>query len=329
MLDALFNPESIALIGAAREPDKVGHSILKNLIEFSFKGDIYPINPKARELLGLKVYPSILDVANDVEQAIIAIPPNLILDVLPQCAKKGIKVAIVITAGFKEAGGDGTRLEEELKDRAKGLGIRLLGPNCLGIINTKNNLNATFAAGMLPRGEIAFFSQSGALGIAILDWAVGNRVGFSKFISLGNKADLSEIDMIEYLANDPDTKVILGYIEGVVDGRRFLDVASNAVRSKPIIIVKAGGTSAGARAASSHTGALAGSEQAFSAAFKQTGILRVEGIEDLFETAKAFASCPMPGGSRLLILTNAGGPGILAAPMRAMDSGLKSASSIG
>ena len=191
---------------------------------------------------------------------------------LRECAAAGIRSAVVISAGFKEAGKDGTLLEEELKKISKEQHIRILGPNCLGLINTANDMNATFAADMLPKGTIGFFSQSGAMGIAIMDWAIGNEVGFSKFISLGNKADLSEIDFIEYFMNDPETSLILGYIEDVVDGKRFMEIAQKATKVKPIILLKSGGTEAGARAASSHTGALAGSDVAFDAAFKQTGV---------------------------------------------------------
>ena len=230
-----------------------------------------------------------------------------------ECIRKGISSAIVISAGFKEAGSEGTALEEELRDIARQGGIRILGPNCLGVINTAINLNATFAKWMLPKGNLSFFSQSGALGVAVLDWAKGNRIGFAKFISLGNKVDLNETDFIEYLMNDPETDVILGYIEDVVEGERFMKVARECISRKPVILIKSGGTQAGARAASSHTGALAGSEEAFKAAFRQTGIIRASGIRDLFEIAKVFSSGKIPTGNRLLILTNAGGPGIIAA----------------
>jgi acetyltransferase len=234
-------------------------------------------------------------------------------DALTECADAEVKAAVIVSAGFKEAGREGTLLEEEIKSISREKSIRVLGPNCLGLINTGESMNATFAADMLPKGNIAFFSQSGAMGIAIMDWALGNRIGFSKFVSLGNKADLSEIDFIEYLAGDPDTDIILGYIEDVVDGRRFLDAAGKATRVKPIVLLKSGGTEAGARAASSHTGALAGSDTAFDAAFKQTGVIRARGVEDLFEAALTFSGGKLPAGNRLLIITNAGGPGILAA----------------
>ena len=207
----------------------------------------------------------------------------------------------------------GADLEKALRARVRGLGIRVVGPNCLGIIDTKSCLNATFAAGMPPVGEIGFFSQSGALCTAILDWAIGNNVGFSKFVSLGNKTDTSEADFIEALASDPETRVIIGYIEGVENGQRFMEVARGASRLKPLIIVKSGRTAAGARAASSHTGTLAGSDRAFTAAFRQSGVLRAESIEELFDFARAFAYQPLPAGPNICIVTNAGGPGIIAA----------------
>ncbi|MEW6408578.1 MAG: acetate--CoA ligase alpha subunit [Nitrospirota bacterium] len=313
MLENFFNPKSIAVIGASRDPQKVGYSILNNLHRFGYRGSIFPVNPRASEILGMKAYPKVTGVPSDIDLAVIVIPSQFVLDELTECANKGIGSVIIISAGFKETGGEGTALEQKLKERANELGIRILGPNCLGIINTSANMNATFAAGMLPKGRIAFFSQSGALGIAVLDWAIGNRIGFSKFISLGNKADLTEIDFIEYLSMDPETSVILGYIESVEDGKRFLDVVSKATRIKPIIMVKSGGTAAGARAASSHTGALSGSEGIFNAAFRQVGIIHANGIEELFELAKAFSTLPLPKGNRLAIVTNAGGPGILAA----------------
>ena len=313
MLASLFKPAAIAVIGASKDPKKVGFAVLNNLVQFGYNGALYPINPSAGDILGLKVYPKVSDIEQKIDLAVIAVPARFVPASLAECAAAGISAAVILSAGFKEAGAEGLKLENELKDIGRKSGVRVLGPNCLGIINTSNNMNASFAGGMLPKGKISFFSQSGALGIAILDWALGNEVGFSKFISLGNKADLNEIDFIEYFMDDPETDVILGYIEDVVDGKRFMDVAGKATKTKPIILVKSGGTSAGARAASSHTGALAGSEVAFNAAFKQTGIIKAEGIQDLFDTALAFSGGKLPKGDRLLIVTNAGGPGIIAA----------------
>ena len=313
MLGSLFNPSSIAVIGASQDTRKVGHAVLNNLKRFKYRGELYPVNPSGGRILDLPTYSSLAAICRPVDLAIIAIPASLVPASLRECAASGIPTAIIISAGFKEAGTEGTLLEEQLRTICREQGIRVLGPNCLGVINTANNMNATFAADMLPTGRIGFFSQSGAMGIAIMDWAIGNEVGFSKFISLGNKTDLSEIDCIEYLMNDPDTDLILGYIEDVVDGRRFMEVAERTTRKKPVILLKSGGTEAGARAASSHTGALAGSDIAFDAAFRQSGIMRAAGVQDLFDTAMAFSEGKLPAGNRLLVITNAGGPGIIAA----------------
>ena len=313
MLDGFFKPKAVAVVGASREEGKVGYSIVVNLIRGGFPGPIYPVNPKASEILGLKCYPDMNSVPADADLAVLVIPPKVCIPTLEACVAKGIRSAIVISAGFKEVGGEGAEIEKALRARVRELGIRVVGPNCLGIIATQSRLNATFAAGMPPQGEISFFSQSGALCTAILDWAIGNNVGFSKFISLGNKADTSEVDFIQALAEDPETRVIVGYIEGVEDGRRFMEVARAASRIKPFILVKSGSTAAGARAASSHTGTLAGSEKTFTAAFRQSGVIRAESLEELFNYARAFAHQPLPQGPSLCIVTNAGGPGIIAA----------------
>lgn len=313
MLTSLFNPRSIAVVGASHDAKKIGHAVLDNLIRFNYKGELYPVNPSGSEILGLKPSPSVSQIGKPVDLAVLAIPARAVPEAVIDCSAGGVKAVVILSAGFKEAGREGAIREQEIKKIAAEHGLRILGPNCLGIINTANDMNATFAAGMLPKGRIAFFSQSGALGIAILDWAIGNKIGFSKFISLGNKADLNEIDFIEYFVGDPDTDIILGYIEDVVDGKKFIEIAKKATKVKPIILLKSGGTEAGARAASSHTGALAGSDAAFDAAFKQTGVIRAQGIQDLFDTARAFSEGKLPAGNRLLIITNAGGPGIIAA----------------
>jgi acetyl coenzyme A synthetase (ADP forming)-like protein len=313
MLDGFFKPNAVTIIGASREEGKVGFSIVDNLVKAGFPNPIYPVNPKATEIRGLKCFPNLTEVPDGVDLAVLVIPPKVCIPTLEACVAKGIRSAVVISAGFKEVGGEGAEIEKALRARVRELGIRVVGPNCLGIIDTKSRFNATFAAGMPPVGEIAFFSQSGALCTAILDWAIGNDVGFSKFISLGNKADTSEVDFIEALGVDPETRVIIGYIEGVENGQRFMEAARAASKIKPLIIVKSGGTAAGARAASSHTGTLAGSEKAFSAAFRQSGVIRAESIEELFNFARAFATQPLPKGPRLCIVTNAGGPGIIAA----------------
>ncbi len=312
-LEAFFKPKSIAVIGASREEKKVGHKIFRNLIDFGFRGELYPINPHAEEILGFKCYKSVLDVPSEVDLSVIAVPARIVPSVAEECGKKGVKGITVISAGFSETGREGTRLERRLVSICRKYGMRMQGPNCLGIINTASRVNASFAAANPPVGSIAFISQSGALGSTILNWAFRNDVGFSSFISLGNEADLSAADFLEALGGDNQTRVIGLYIEGVKDGDRFVKVAGDVTRRKPVIALKAGTTDVGVRAVSSHTGSLAGSDVAFSAAFKKTGILRVETLEDLFNLVLAFEDQPLPKGRNVLIVTNGGGPGILAA----------------
>ncbi len=311
-LHHLFCPESVAVIGAAREKKKVGHTILCNIINSGYKGKLFPINPKADKICGVKCYPSVLNVSCDIDLAIIVIPSILVLEVLEECSKKNVKWSVVISAGFKESGIEGARRERHLVERAKNYGIRILGPNCLGIINTGCPINASFSPNMPPGGNIGFISQSGALGVSVLDWAKTNNIGFSKFVSLGNKADISENDLIEELENDKDTEVITAYLEGVKYGREFIRISSRVSKKKPIIIIKSGNTDAGARAVSSHTGTLAGSASAYEAAFKQAGIIRANNVRDLFNYASAFSRQPLPKDKKVAIITNAGGPGIMA-----------------
>lgn len=308
-----LQPGSVAVVGASRNPEKVGFGVFSNLLQAGFPGPVYGVNPSGGELLGHPLYPSIEAIPGPVDLGVFVVPPKAILEGIPALARKGMRAAVAISAGFKEIGGEGAALEKALSDAASAAGIRVLGPNCLGLINTHASLNASFSRGTPPRGGISFFSQSGALCTAVLDWAVGENVGFSKFVSLGNKADVSESDVMECLADDPDTRVILGYVESIDDGRRFLRVARAVTRRKPVVLLKAGSTAAGARAASSHTGSLAGSDRAYSAAFRQGGILRAETVEELYDLAVGFAMQPVPSGERILVLTNAGGPGILAA----------------
>ncbi len=312
-LDAFFNPRAIAVIGASRDPSKIGHRIAKNIIDGGFAGAIYPINPNANEILGLKCYKSIKDAPSEIDLAVIVVPSKIVPSVLEDCGVRGVRGVIVISAGFGETGREGTRLEREIVSICRRYDMRMQGPNCLGIISVQSRVNASFAPTMPPPGNIAFVSQSGALGSAILSWAIRNEIGFTKFISLGNEADLNATDFLETLGEDEDTKVIGLYIEGVKDERRFIEVAKRVSRKKPIVAVKAGTTSAGIRAVSSHTGSLAGSEEAFSAAFKKAGIIRAGTIEELFNLVLAFGSQPLPKGRRALIVTNGGGPGILAA----------------
>ena len=308
-----MKPASVAVVGVSRNPGKVGYGVFANLVQAGFRGAVYGVTPRGGELFGLPLYTSIDAIPGPVDLGVFVVAPDAVLDGIPRLAAKGMRAGIVISAGFKEIGGEGVALERSLREAAASAGVRVLGPNCLGLIDTHASLNASFSRGTPPKGAISFFSQSGALCTAVLDWAIGRNVGFSKFMSLGNKADISESDILEYLADDPSTRVILGYVESIDDGRRFLRVARSVTPRKPVIIVKAGATSAGARAASSHTGSLAGSDRAYAAAFRQGGVLRAETVEDLFDLALGFAMQPIPAGDRLLILTNAGGPGILAA----------------
>ncbi len=314
-LDPFFDPKSIAVIGATSNPEKLGYAVLHNLVEGGFLREgreLYPINPKAGEILGLQAYPSVLQVPSPIDLAVIVIPYPHVPGVLQECGNSGIPAAVVISAGFREAGVEGARRERELVEIADSHGIRLIGPNCLGVIDTTTPLNASFSAGMPPAGPMAFMSQSGALGTAILDWAMAGRLGLSKFVSLGNKADVSETDLLLHWADDPHTNVILCYIEGLPDGAEFIRAARQVTRAKPVVAIKSGVTQAGARAVSSHTGSLAGSEQAYEAAFYQSGVLRAESLQELFDMAMVFGYLPPLRGNRIAIVTNAGGPGILA-----------------
>jgi len=311
-LNAFFSPRSVVVVGAAREPGKVGRVVFDNLLA-SFNGPVYPVNPKAHEIEGHRCFSSISDVGKLIDLVVIAVPARHARNVIEEAGRLGAKAAVVISAGFKETGIEGVRLEQALVETAAAYGLRLLGPNCLGLMDTATGVNASFA-GALPRsGGIGFMSQSGALCTAILDWARGEEIGFSKFISLGNKADVSEIDLLPYLADDPRTNVITTYLEGITDGRAFMEAALYASAKKPVVALKSGGTNAGARAVSSHTGTLAGSESVYTAAFRQSGIIRAATIEDLFDMAVGFSRQPLPQGRRLAIVTNAGGPGIMAA----------------
>ena len=312
LLRSVFDPHSVAVVGASRDEGKVGHDVLRNLIQYKFDGQIYPINPKADEVLGLRCYPSVGAVPGEIDLAVIVIPAKIAVSALQECARKKVKAAIVITAGFKETGRAGAELEQQVVAIARESGMRIVGPNCLGVINTLANLNASFAAGMPERGGIAFFSQSGAFGTAVLDWAIGEHIGFSKFVSVGNKADVDETTLLEALGADEDSRVILGYIESVENGPAFMRAATDVSKRKPVILFKSGGSEAGARAASSHTGALAGSDKAYDAAFRQAGILRATRVVDLFDWGLAFSYQGRINGPNVALVTNAGGPGIIA-----------------
>ncbi|MCS7144100.1 MAG: acetate--CoA ligase family protein [Archaeoglobaceae archaeon] len=305
---SFFYPHSIALIGASGETGKVGNVILKNLK--NFKGRVYPVNPKYSEIDGFKCYSSISSLPETVDLAIIAIPARFVAKTLEECGLNGIRNVIVISGGFREVGVEGAKLEMELIQIARKFNINLLGPNCLGMINAEIGLNATFSE-ITPRsGKVAFLSQSGAFILAVILWAQKNKFGFSKVVSLGNKAILSEADFLEYLAEDPATDVIMLYVEGIQDGRRFMEIAKKVAKKKPIVVMKAGKTESGARAASSHTGSLAGSYEVYKTAFEQCGVIVAESVEELFDYAFALSKNRKAGS--VAIITNSGGPGVMA-----------------
>lgn len=315
-MEALVSPKSIAIVGATNRHGSIGLSIFRNLIEAPYQGILYPVNRKARSVQGVKAYPTLSDIPDDVDMAVIIVPADHVPSTVEEASEKGVKACTVITAGFKEVGGDGVQRENELKALASAHGIRLLGPNCLGIINTRDDvrMNASFARAMPKKGNISLVSQSGAMCLAILDFAAGRNMGFSKSVSIGNKADVNEIDFLRYLRDDPETDVIIMYLEDIVNGRAFMEIAREITLNagKPIFALKVGRSEEGARAAASHTGSLAGSDASYDAILMQSGIQRVDGISDLFDYAQAFSMQPLPKGNRIAIITNSGGPGIMA-----------------
>jgi len=312
-LEKFFNPDSVAIIGASQKKGKVGYEILTNLISAGYPGKLFPVNNKADMIEGLKCYPDLESIGQIPDLVIIVVPAQVVPDVMQQCAKIGVKSVIIITAGFKESGKEGRELEKRVTQIAKRAGIRIIGPNCLGVIVPANKLNASFGGDLPVAGETGYISQSGALLAAILDMANENGVGFSKLVSIGNKADIDELDVMKALGSDPDTKVIAGYLESITDGNAFVKEAEQISHEKPILLMKSGGTSAGAKAASSHTGSLAGSETAYECVFERAGIIRCESIKQQFDYAQAFAYQPLPKGTRVAVITNAGGAGIMAA----------------
>jgi acetyltransferase len=312
-LESFFNPKSVAIVGASRQKSKVGYEILANLMGAGYKGKIYPVNPQADTIEGLKCYPDLESIKQVPELVIIIVPAKIVPAIMQQCAKIGVKAVIIITAGFKEVGSEGKALEEQVIQTARQAGIRVIGPNCLGVIVPANKLNASFGGDIPTAGGIAYLSQSGALLAAILDIANANSIGFSKLVSIGNKADVDELDVIKAVSNDKDTKVIAGYLESITDGDAFVRQAEQISHIKPILLIKSGGTQAGAKAASSHTGSLTGSETAYESAFERAGIIRCDSIKQQFDYAQAFAEQPLPAGPRVAVITNAGGPGIMAA----------------
>ncbi len=308
-----FRPQSVAVIGATQKSGKVGRVVLENLIKSGYTGKIYPVNPRHKKIFSIHTFASVLDIPDTPDLAVIIIPAPCVPQVLEECGKKRVKAAIIISAGFKESGKEGYRLEKEIASIAERYRIRVLGPNCLGLIDTATPLNASFASVSPSTGHIAFLSQSGALCTATLGWSRENKVGFSKFVSMGNKMDVDEADLFQALKNDRNTKVISVYLEGINRGDQFLKKAHEVAKKKPIVVFKAGTTQAGAKAVSSHTGTLAGSENAYKASFRKTGIIRAETVEELLQISKGFARQPVPKGPRTAILTNAGGPGIITA----------------
>lgn len=310
-LKPFFESKGVAIIGASNKPNKLSYGIVKNLTLYGYKGKIYPVNPKEDEILGLRCYPDILSVPDPVDLAVLILPASTILPIVEDCNKRGIKAVTVISGGFKELGTQGEELEKQLLAFVKDNNIRMVGPNCVGTMSLHTGLNTTFISGVPDTGGIGFLSQSGAVLGGVVDYVKGKGIGFSHFLSLGNEADVTETDMIEYLGNDPYTKVITAYVEQIQDGQKFISVAKQVTRKKPIVLLKAGRTSAGARAVSSHTGSLAGSHAAYQAAFQQSGVVEVQAVNDLFDVSQALALQNLPKGDRVAILTNSGGPAAL------------------
>lgn len=308
-LSPIFEPGSIAVIGASNNTIKWGGKIFQN-IRCGFKGQVYPVNPKERYVQGVATYPSVLNIPGEVDMAVIAIPARFVPSIAEECGKKGIKGLVVVSAGFSETGNSGKELEEELVSIVKKYSMRMIGPNTLGIVNEPAGLNASVIGSLPRKGQISFITQSGTLGLALAEWTIHMGLGLCKVISTGNKADVDDIDLIEYLNNDPSTGVIAIYAEGVKRGKEFIESARHS--KKPIIIVKTGRSERGAKAVFSHTGSIAGSDEIFSAAFRQAGILRVDSIDDVFDAALAFSCQPLPEGNRVAILSNGGGASIVA-----------------
>lgn len=313
-LDKIMKPKSIAVVGASTKEKTIGSEIMKRLIEYGFTGDIYPVNPKGGMIEGKQAYTSVKEIPGNVDFAMLIIPKQFVLDTLAECNEKGIKGICIISAGFKETGAEGLKLELELAETLKKYGMRCVGPNCLGVLNTHPSIqmDATFAEELPERGDIAFVSQSGALGGGILNILKDLNIGFSQFVSVGNQADINAETMMEYWENDDDVKQILLYMESITNADNFRKLATRISKKKPIIALKSGRSAAGASAASSHTGSLAGGDQAADALLKQSGVIREIGLKDLFATAKVFSNCPIPKGNRVAIITNSGGPGIMA-----------------
>jgi acetyltransferase len=311
-LDAIFAPRNIAVIGATETVGSVGRTVLWNLVTSPFGGTVFPVNPKRPSVLGVKAYPNVAAIPEQVDLAVVVTQAAIVPTVIGQCADAGVKGAIIISAGFRELGKEGLELENRVLEQARRGDMRIIGPNCLGVMNPLTGFNATFAKGIAKPGNVAFISQSGALLTAILDWSFSETVGFSAFVSTGSMLDVNWGDLIDYFGDDPHTRAILIYMESIGDARAFLSAAREVSLNKPIIVIKAGRTDAAAKAAASHTGSLTGSDEVLDAAFRRCGVLRVDSISDLFSMADVLAKQPRPSGCRLAIVTNAGGPGVLA-----------------
>jgi len=316
-LDPFFKPKSVAVIGASREPRKFGHVIFKNFVESEFKGKAYPVNPKAESILGLKTYPSVKEVPSELDLAVIAVPAPMVPPIIDECLSKDVKAAIIISGGFKEVGEKGEELELEIREKIRDSGLRIIGPNCIGVYDPVNHVDTLF----LPRyrlrrpkqGPIAFISQSGAFGSAVLDWAASQDIGISKFISIGNKIDVDEVDILNYLVDDSLTKCITVYVESISRGREFLKASSRVAKNKPLIVLKGGVTNEGASASLSHTGSLAGSAKVCAGAFKQAGVVQAQTVDELLDYARALAYQPLPRDQKdIAIVTNGGGFGVVS-----------------
>jgi len=312
-LETFFSPNSVAIVGASAKQGKVGYEILTSMLKAGYPGRIFPVNNKADQIEGLKCFPDLPSIGQVPDLVIIIVPAKVVPDVMNQCVSVGAKSVIIITAGFKEVGKEGAQLEKKIVQIARQGNVRLIGPNCLGLIVPKNKLNASFGGELPVAGATGYLSQSGALMAAILDMANAGGIGFSKLVSIGNKADIDELDIIKAFGQDEDTKVIAGYLESITDGNLFVREAERISQSKPILLIKSGGTEAGAKAASSHTGSLAGGETAYEAVFDRAGIIRCSSIKQQFEYSQAFEFQPLPKNARVAVITNAGGPGIMAA----------------
>ncbi len=312
-LKPFFNATGVAILGASTNPKKLSYGILKNLVDFGYQGEIYPVNPKADQILGKRAYATVADVPDPVELAVVVLPVTMIMETMREIGERGIKTVVIITGGFKELGPDGAEIEKSVKKLADEYGMRVVGPNCVGTMDIRTGLNSTFIAGMPPAGPIAFISQSGAICGGVIDLIINAKIGFSHIASLGNMMDVTETDMLEYFAEDEHVKVIAMYVEGLKDGQRFMRVAREVSRRKPIVFLKAGKNDAGAKAVSSHTGSLAGSYAAYQSAVKQAGVIEVSTISELFNLAWALGCQPLPKGKRVAITTNAGGAAALAA----------------